>query len=147
MNLLRLPYLTRILAATASASSQQPHTRASIPCQELRREREEPEPRSSWRIPQSERDYISWYRRPNGQQQLQPAERRTRTYGNGRLRGGRCQPPEHEHGRRSGSQTSQSDWHTTTTVEFIRSYVRRGTCTGQRALTVSSLCYDAWVGG
>ena len=59
-----------IIVATATTAFQQPHSRASFPRQELRRELEEAGSRPSGGLPEPQRERRRWYRRTHGQQQL-----------------------------------------------------------------------------
>ena len=58
------------IVATATTAFQQPHSRASFPRQELRRELEEAGSRPPGGLPEPQRERRRWYRRTYGQQQL-----------------------------------------------------------------------------
>ena len=88
---------------TTSTPIQQPDTRTGFPCQKLRREFQEVRPRSSGCVQKSARWCSCGNCRSIGEQQLQPAERRTRSERHG-IYGWACW-----RGRRA-RVTSQPPW-------------------------------------
>ena len=98
------------IAASAITTVQQPHARASFPCQKLRRECTACGQGPSWCFQESNREPIGGYCWTNGQQQFHTTQRGTCTHRDGRW----SKRTQYKYSRRRCTQNLRSNINTST---------------------------------